>query len=61
MNRVVKIAFVVAATLTFCSVPVFAASGVVGVGTVVPDPSTFMMLLGSSLFGSFYLVSRGRK
>ena len=28
--------------------------------TVVPEPSTIMMLLGSSLFGSFYLLRRKR-
>jgi hypothetical protein len=28
---------------------------------VVPEPSTFMMLLGSSMFGSFYLMRRRRK
>jgi hypothetical protein len=29
--------------------------------TVVPEPSTLMMLLSSGLFGSFYLISRRRK
>jgi len=29
--------------------------------TVVPEPSTIMMLLSSGLFGSFYLISRRRK
>jgi len=29
--------------------------------TVVPEPSSLMMLLGSSVFGSFYLLRRKRK
>lgn len=29
--------------------------------TIVPEPSTIAMLLGSGLFGSFYLISRRRK
>ena len=29
--------------------------------TVIPEPSTIMMLLSSGLFGSFYLISRRRK
>ena len=68
MNRIAKICLAAIAAFTLFSVPVFAASSAgvpPGAGTatlgLMPESASVMMMLSSTLFGSFYLLSRRRR